>query len=75
MKKVFVFALFFALALPLYCQTGQESTPFGQETPSCSLNFNLKNEANFYASYTDANFFGKNIRRISLGFTFIADKK
>ncbi|MBO7612502.1 MAG: hypothetical protein J6S81_01610, partial [Treponema sp.] len=41
--------------------------------PSCSLNFNLKNAANFYASYTDANFFGKNIRRISLGLTFIAD--
>ena len=33
MKKVFVFALIFALALPLYCQASQESTLFGQDAP------------------------------------------
>ena len=36
MKKVFVFALFFALALPLYCQASQESTPVGQEAPDAA---------------------------------------
>ncbi len=63
---------------PISLNAGIKAGYFANEwyaAPSCSLNFNLKNEANFYASYTDANFFGKNIRRISLGFTFIADKK
>lgn len=63
---------------PISLNAGIKAGYFDNEwyaAPSCSLNFNLKNEANFYASYTDANFFGKNIRRISLGFTFIADKK
>ena len=63
---------------PISLNAGLRAGYFDNEwyaAPSCSLNYNLKNDAYFYASYTDANFFGKNIRRISLGLTFIAGKK
>ena len=63
---------------PISLNAGIKAGYFDNEwyaAPSCSLNFTLQDENNFYVSYTDANFFGKNIRRISLGLTFIAGKK
>lgn len=62
---------------PVSLNAGIRTGYFDKEwyvAPSCSLNFNIKDENNFYVSYTDANFFGKNIRRISLGCTFILCK-
>ncbi len=43
-------------------------------SPTCSISVEFNKEAFLSASYTDANFFGKNIRRISLGCTLLLCK-
>ena len=58
MKKVFVFAPFFALDLPLYCQASQESVPVSEEAPDAEekdagteKNAGIKGDIFFDCSY------------------------